>query len=51
MSVHVCWSLQRRVRVQNVAVQFLDHIWATLVLLGIEKLRVIKSTRKKTTAP
>src|SRR6476659_10332231 len=25
-----------------VAVQFLDHIWATLVLLGIEKLRVIK---------
>jgi hypothetical protein len=25
-----------------IAVQFLDHIWATLVLLGIEKLRVIK---------
>jgi membrane-bound metal-dependent hydrolase YbcI (DUF457 family) len=25
-----------------VAVQFLDYIWATLVLLGIEKLRVIK---------
>jgi hypothetical protein len=25
-----------------VAVQFLDFIWATLVLLGIEKLRVIK---------
>src|SRR5436190_21782357 len=24
-----------------VAVQFLDYIWATLVLLGIEKLRVI----------
>ena len=24
------------------AVQFLDYIWATLVLLGIEKLRVIK---------
>ena len=25
-----------------IAVQFLDYIWATLVLLGIEKLRVIK---------
>ena len=25
-----------------VAVQFLDYIWATLVLLGIEKLRVIQ---------
>src|SRR5436190_15845362 len=25
-----------------VAVQFLDYIWATLVLLGIEELRVIK---------
>jgi hypothetical protein len=25
-----------------VAVQFLDYIWATLILLGIEKLRVIK---------
>jgi|SRR6266568_9028527 len=25
-----------------VAVQFLDYIWATLVLLGMEKLRVIK---------
>jgi hypothetical protein len=25
-----------------VGVQFLDYIWATLVLLGIEKLRVIK---------
>ena len=25
-----------------VSVQFLDYIWATLVLLGIEKLRVIK---------
>ena len=25
-----------------VAVQFLDYIWATLVLLGIEVLRVIK---------
>src|SRR4029078_7010153 len=25
-----------------IAVQFLDFIWATLVLLGIEKLRVIK---------
>src|SRR4029077_14690500 len=25
-----------------VAVQFIDYIWATLVLLGIEKLRVIK---------
>jgi hypothetical protein len=25
-----------------VAVQFLDYIWATLVLLGVEKLRVIK---------
>src|SRR4026209_1659120 len=25
-----------------VAVQFLDYIWATLVLLGIEKLRVLK---------
>jgi len=25
-----------------VAVQFLNYIWATLVLLGIEKLRVIK---------
>ena len=25
-----------------VAVQFLDYIWATLLLLGIEKLRVIK---------
>src|SRR5262249_12872561 len=24
------------------AVQFLDYIWATLVLLGVEKLRVIK---------
>jgi hypothetical protein len=24
------------------AVQFLDYIWATLVLLGIEKLRVMK---------
>src|SRR6266496_4409185 len=25
-----------------IAVQFLDYIWATLVLLGSEKLRVIK---------
>src|SRR5215813_3764485 len=25
-----------------IAVQFLDYIWATMVLLGIEKLRVIK---------
>src|SRR5881397_2888256 len=25
-----------------IAVQFLDYIWATLVLLGIEKLRVSK---------
>jgi hypothetical protein len=25
-----------------IAVQFLDYIWATLVLLGTEKLRVIK---------
>ena len=25
-----------------VAVQFLDYVWATLVLLGVEKLRVIK---------
>ncbi len=25
-----------------VAVQFLDYIWATLVLLGVEKLRIIK---------
>jgi hypothetical protein len=25
-----------------VAVQFLDYIWATLVLLGVEKLRVVK---------
>ena len=25
-----------------IAVEFLDYIWATLVLLGIEKLRVIK---------
>jgi hypothetical protein len=25
-----------------VAVQFLDYIWATLVLVGVEKLRVIK---------
>src|SRR5437899_9536684 len=25
-----------------IAVQFLDYIWATLVLFGIEKLRVIK---------
>jgi hypothetical protein len=25
-----------------VAVQFLDYSWATLVLLGVEKLRVIK---------
>ena len=25
-----------------VAVQFLDYIWATLILLGVEKLRVIK---------
>src|SRR6266567_7912553 len=25
-----------------IAVQFLDYMWATLVLLGIEKLRVIK---------
>src|SRR5437879_848083 len=29
-----------------VAVQFLDYIWATLVLLGIEKLRVIKGFTK-----
>jgi hypothetical protein len=28
--------------VMFIAVQFLDYIWATLVLLGIEKLRVIK---------
>jgi len=27
-----------------IAVQFLDYIWATLVLLGIEKLRVIKGS-------
>lgn len=33
------------------AVQFLDYIRATLVLLEIEKLRVIKGTRQKTTAP
>jgi hypothetical protein len=25
-----------------IAVQFLDYVWATLVLLGVEKLRVIK---------
>src|SRR5215467_9234007 len=25
-----------------IAVQFLDYIWATLALLGIEKLRVVK---------
>jgi hypothetical protein len=25
-----------------IAVQFLDYIWATLVLIGIEKLRVVK---------
>jgi hypothetical protein len=25
-----------------IAVQFLDYIWATLVLLGMEKVRVIK---------
>src|SRR5204862_2348376 len=25
-----------------IAVQFLDYIWATLILFGIEKLRVIK---------
>src|SRR5205814_3154802 len=25
-----------------IAVQFLDYIWVTLVLLGIEKVRVIK---------
>src|SRR5207302_736547 len=25
-----------------IAVQFLDYVWATLMLLGIEKLRVIK---------
>src|SRR6266446_5977230 len=25
-----------------IAVQFLDYIWATLVLLGIERVRVIK---------
>ena len=29
-----------------VAVQFLDYICATLVLLGIEKLRVIKASRQ-----
>jgi len=29
-------------RVLFIAVQFLDYVWATLVLLGIEKLRVIK---------
>lgn len=28
-----------------VAVQFLDYIWATLVMLGIEKLRVTKGSR------
>jgi hypothetical protein len=31
-----------RLWVLFIAVQFLDYIWATLVLLGIEKLRVIK---------
>jgi hypothetical protein len=37
-------SEKNRIRlwVLFVAVQFLDYIWATLVLLGIEKLRVIK---------
>ena len=34
-----------------VAVQFFDYIWATLVLLGIEKLRVIKGTHEKTNTP
>ncbi len=37
-------SERNRIRlwVLFVAVQFLDYIWATFVLLGIEKLRVIK---------
>jgi len=34
-----------------VSVQFLGYIRATLVLLGIERLRVIKGTRQKTPAP
>jgi len=34
-----------------VSVQSLGYIRATLVLLGIERLRVIKGTRQKTTAP
>lgn len=27
-----------------IAVQFLDYVWATLVLLNIEKVRVIKDS-------
>jgi len=34
-----------------VSVQFLGYIRATLMLLGIERLRVIKGTRQKTPAP
>jgi len=34
-----------------VSMQFLGYIRATLVLLGIERLRVIKGTRQKTPAP
>jgi len=34
-----------------VSVQSLGYIRATLVLLGIERLRVIKGTRQKTPAP
>ena len=34
-----------------VSVQSLGYIRAALVLLGIERLRVIKGTRQKTPAP
>jgi hypothetical protein len=39
-----CRTERNKIRlwVLFVAVQFLDYVWATLVLLGIEKLRVIK---------
>ena len=44
-SVAFAWRTERNkipLWVLFVAVQFLDYIWATLVLLRIEKLRVIK---------
>jgi hypothetical protein len=50
---HVCWNYSIAFAAKSernkiplwvlfVVVQFLDYIWATLVLLGVEKLRVIK---------